>query len=177
MQALVIDLLIAGSMFALGQERAAQRVSFLDVPDLPARIDEPKLRAEDDRYLLGCAVANRSGEVVLGFELTLLVVEPSGKVRESIDWSEGFELPAYSIKSFSFHPPLKQEMRATDHLFLSIEEVTGRETIWRVIDAVKSLRAYSRGQHLIPTVRVMTNAVDVPPPPNRRIRIPLEKRR
>lgn len=178
MQALVIALLMVGSIFPFGQERASQRVAFFDVSDLPARIDEPKLRSEDDRYTLNCAVANRSGELLFGFQLTLLVVEHSGKIRERIEWSEGFELPAYSIKSFTFHPNLKQELRATDRVFLSIEEATGRETIWRVVDAVKSLRAYSRGQHdLIPTVRVMTNAVDVPPPRNRRILIPLEKRR
>ncbi|MGQ0760567.1 MAG: hypothetical protein ACT4OT_00915 [Acidobacteriota bacterium] len=178
MQALFIALLIVGSMVAFGQERAPQRVAFFDVPDLPARIDDPKLGTKNDHYTLNCTVVNRSSEVLRGFGLTLLVVEPTGKLRVRIEWSEGFELDAYSIKSFTFHPTLKYELHATDRLFLAIEEATGGETIWRLVDGVKSLRAYSRGQHdLIPTVRVMTNAVDGPPPRNRRIPFPWEKRR
>ena len=40
-------------------------VSFFDVLDLPARIDEPKLVKSKDKYLLNCALANRSGEPII----------------------------------------------------------------------------------------------------------------
>ncbi len=101
MQASVIALLIFGSMFWFGQEPAPQRVVSFDVPDLPSRIDEPKVGREDDRYTLNCRVVNRSSKALSGFQLMLLVVEPSGKERERTDWSEGFELDAYSIKGFT----------------------------------------------------------------------------
>src|SRR5438128_1209504 len=37
-------------------------IAYFDVPDLPARVDEPKLRQSDQGFVLDCAVANRSSE-------------------------------------------------------------------------------------------------------------------
>lgn len=137
------------------------RVAFFDVSDLPARIDEPKLRPYEGGFVLDCAVANRSSEQLLGLRLILLVVEPSGKLRNRIAWAESSVLGAYSIKIFAFHPVIKGELRDTDLIFLSIDEVIGRETIWRVDDAEKALRAYSRGRHdVMPTVRTVANKFD-----------------
>jgi hypothetical protein len=55
-------------------------------------------------------------------------------------------------------------LRDTDQLFLGIDEVIGRETIWRATGAEKALRAYSRGQHdVVPTVRTSVNSYDPRP--------------
>jgi hypothetical protein len=138
-------------------------VFFLDVSDLPARIDEPKLSRHDNEYVLDCALANRSGEQLLGIDLILLVIDPAGKLRSRVTWIERTEMPMYSIKAFAFHPDISGELRPTDRLFLGIEEVIGRETIWRATGAEKALRAYSRGQHdVVPTVRTFANKYDRP---------------
>jgi hypothetical protein len=137
------------------------KVGFFDVSDLPARIDEPRLRRDEGGFVLDCAVANRSSEQLLGLRLILMVVEPSGKLRNRIAWAESSELGGYSIKVFAFHPVIKGELRHTDQLFLSVDEVIGRETIWRVDEAEKALRAYSRGRHdVMPTVRTVANKFD-----------------
>ena len=137
------------------------KVFFSDVLDLPARIDEPKLEMNDGRLVLNCAVANRSGEQLLGLRLILLVVEPSGKLRNRITWNELSGLSGYSIKTFEFRPAIKGELDRTDRLFLAIDEVIGRDTIWRVVEAEKALRAYTRGlPGLNPVVRTLANKFD-----------------
>jgi hypothetical protein len=139
-------------------------VVFFDVSDLPARIDEPKLLKTDGKFVLKCAVANRSSEQLLGLRLILLVVEPSGKLQNRITWSERTELARYSIKTFALHPVITGELRSTNQLFLGIDEVIGHETIWRATDAEKALKAYSRGQHdVMPAVRTFANKYDPRP--------------
>lgn len=148
----------------LGQDQVderSQRVLFFDILDLPARIDEPKLRKVGDGYLLNCAIANRSNEQLLGVRLILMIVDRAGKLRSRVTWSEESALAASSIKTFEFRPPIKHKIQSTDRLFLSVEEATGRETIWHAVDADKALRAYSRGQHdLVPKVRIVANKYD-----------------
>lgn len=139
-------------------------IVFFDVLDLPARIDEPRLSKRDKDSVLDCAVANRSGEQLLGIRLVLLVIDPAGKLRSRMTWNERAELAMYSIKTFAFHPPITGEIRKSDQLFLGIDEVIGRETIWRAAGAEKALRAYSRGQHdVIPAVGTFANKYDPRP--------------
>ncbi|HMH41920.1 MAG TPA: hypothetical protein VK557_00430 [Pyrinomonadaceae bacterium] len=76
---------IAASMTAPAGARAqtppefSRPVLFFEVLDLPARIDEPKLEKKTNQYVLSCALANRSGEQLVGLRLTLLVVESNGR--------------------------------------------------------------------------------------------------
>lgn len=143
-------------------DRAAAAV-FFDVSELPARIDEPKLRKSDKGMVMDCAIANRSDEQLLGVRLILMVVDPAGKLRNRITWTERTELARYSIKTFELHPAIG-ELRRTDQLFLGIDEVIGSETIWRAAGAEKALRAYTRGQHdVVPTVRTFANKYDPRP--------------
>jgi len=139
-------------------------VVFFDVSELPARVDEPRLRSNDKGFVLECAVANRSGEQLLGIRLLLLVIDSSGKMRNRVTWTERADVAMYSIKTFSFQPEINGEVRSTDQIFLGIDEVIGRETIWRAAGAEKALRAYSRGQHdLVPAVRTFANKYDSSP--------------
>ena len=159
----VAALLASPRIVALQELPAAQstKILFSDVLDLPARIDEPKLERNDSRLVLNCAVANRSSEQLLGLRLILLVVESSGKVRSRITWNEVAGLPGYSIKSLEFHPVIKGELDSTDRLFMAIDEVIGRDTIWRVVEAEKALRAYARGLPGVnPVVRTVANKFD-----------------
>jgi hypothetical protein len=136
-------------------------VTFFDVADLPARIDTPKMSQRDKDFVLDCAVANRSNEELLGIRLILVIIDTSGKLRGRVTWTERTELAMYSIKTFAFHPEMTEDLRNADRIFLGIEEVFGRETIWHAAAAEKALRAYSRGQHdVLPTVRKFANKFD-----------------
>jgi len=136
-------------------------VTFFDVSDLPARIDTPKVSQSDKEFALDCAVANRSNEDLLGLRLILLIIDASGKLRGHVTWTERTELAMYSIKTSAFHPKITEVLRNTDQIFLGIEEVFGRETIWHAAAAEKALRAYSSGQHdVLPTVRKFSNKFD-----------------
>jgi hypothetical protein len=139
-------------------------VVFFDVSELPARIDEPRLRKGDKEFVLDCAVANRWGEQLLGIRLLLLVIDSAGKMRSRITWTERADLAMYSIKHFAFHPQITEDLRSTDQFFLGIDEVIGRETIWLAAGAEKALRAYSRGLHdVVPIVRSFANKYDPRP--------------
>ena len=145
-------------------EDAAIAVVYLDVSELPARIDDPKLSKSDKGMTMDCAIANRSDEQLLGMRLILMVVDPAGRLRNRITWTERTELARYSIKTFALHPAITGELRSADQLFLGIDEVIGHETIWRVAGAEKALRAYSRGQHdVVPVVRTFANKYDPRP--------------
>ncbi|HXI61726.1 MAG TPA: hypothetical protein VNF70_03415, partial [Pyrinomonadaceae bacterium] len=166
---MIFSFWIAASMTAPARARTqtppelSRPVLFFDVLDLPARIDEPRLKKNANQYVLSCALANRSGEQLVGLRLTLVVVESSGKLRTRISWNEAATVPAYSIKTFEFNPIIKGEISNSATLFLGIDEVIGRDTIWRTVDADKLLRAYARGQHdLIPKVQTLINKVDAP---------------
>ena len=165
----------SGAISANRQEQPqSAAVAFFDIPDLPARVDEPKLRKSDQGFVLDCAMANRSSEQLLGLRLIILVVDHSGKLRSRITWTEESDLPSYSIKAFAFHPIIKGELHSTDQLYLGIDEVIGHETIWRAVGAEKALRAYSRGQpDAMPEVRILANKFD--PRPNA-IVVPLIRR-
>ena len=150
------------------QEKPSQtrsvEVAYFDVPELPARVDEPKLRKSDQTLVLDCALANRSAERLLGIRLLLLIVDRSGKLRNRVSWSEMTEIPSYSIKPFTFHPIIKPELLKTDRLYLGIEEVTGRETIWYVAGAETPLRALALGLTVaMPEVRTTMNKFDRSP--------------
>jgi hypothetical protein len=165
MKSLVVALMILFTYpaFACQDEPkpTARPVKFYDVLDLPARLDEPKLIKMEGRHALTCALANRSGESLVGVRLTLMFVESANNGRITrVSWNEATTVPAYSIKNFEFIPPIKDENKDAD-LFLGIDEVIGRDTVWQTVDADKLLRAYARGQQSqIPKVLKLQNKYD-----------------
>jgi hypothetical protein len=164
MKTVIVALMIFIAYPALArqdQTPPARPVTFFDVLDLPARIDEPRLKKNEGEYALKCALANRSGETLVGVGLTLMLVDSSNNNRITrITWNEATTVPAYSIKTFEFHPPLKSEAKDAT-VFLGIDEVIGRDSVWRTVDADKLLRAFARGQGgLIPKVQKLQNKFD-----------------
>src|SRR3979411_1369547 len=109
---------VSFSSVAIAHNESPQDTSppiiFFDVSDLPARIDEPKFQKTAKGYVLKCAVAKRSGEQLLGLRLILLIVEPSGKLRSRVTWTQATDLPGYSINTFTLNPEITAEVRATD---------------------------------------------------------------
>lgn len=177
MKTLVVALMILAACptFARQDEAkpTARSVNFFDVLDLPARIDEPKLLKTEGDYVLKCALANRSGESLVGLRLTLMFIDSANNPRVTrVTWNEATAVPAYSIKNFEFHPTIKNEYKGAD-LFLGIDEVIGRESVWRTVDADALLRAYARGRHgQIPKVQKLQNKYDKDAPPMMRSRPP-----
>ena len=160
----VAALLVAPGARGQTPEEKPLPITYFEILELPARIDEPKLGKSGDRYSLNCAVANRSGEQFLGLRFDLLVVDRDSKLRTRVNWNEETQIAPYSIKVFVFQPPMKVRMQAADRLFLGVTEVIGRENIWHVVDGEKALRAYSRGQHdVLPKVQVVANKADPRP--------------
>lgn len=149
-------------------------IMYFDVLELPARIDSPKLVKRANGYSLKCGIANRSDEPLLGARLILLIVDRDGRLRTQVSWSEESQVAVSSINTFEFSVPIKEKIQSTDNLFLAIDEVIGRETIWRAVDAQKALRAYSRGQHdIVPKVKTVANKDDREKGP---LVIPLERK-
>jgi hypothetical protein len=143
------------------RELPAVEVQFFDVLEIPARIDSLRLETKgEDMHLTG-AFVNRSGEQLLGLRLMLLVFNSSGKLRSRTNWSERCPLAGYSIDKEGLQPAGLENLKSGDRLVLGIDEVIGRETIWRATGLEKALRAYARGQHdVLPVVRTMPNKFD-----------------
>jgi hypothetical protein len=136
-------------------------VHFLDVLEIPARIDGLRLEANGGDLRLSGAFVNRSGEQLLGLRLMLLVFDSSGKLRSRITWSERCTLAGYSIDREGLRPAGLENLKSGDRLVLGLDEVIGRETIWRAAGLEKALKAYARGQHdVIPVVRTIPNKFD-----------------
>ena len=164
MKSLVVALMILVTYPAFARQDelkpTPRSVNFFDVLDLPARVDEPRLVKTEGDYALRCALANRSGESLVGIRLTMLFVDAANGRVTRLTWNEATTVPAYSIKNFEFHPSVKTENSGAD-IFLGIDEVIGKETVWRTVDADKLLRAYARGQHgQIPRVQKLQNKYD-----------------
>ena len=146
------------------EERSTVDLDFFDVLEMPARIDGLRLEADGKEISLTCAVANRQGEELLGLRLILMAFDETGKYRGRISWTERDPLAGYSIMKATFHPPGLRIRRAGDRFVLGIDEVIGRETIWRASGIEKALRAYARGQHdVLPEIRTMPNKFDSRP--------------
>ena len=97
---------------------------------------------------------------MVGLRLTLMFVDSSNDRITRLTWNEATDLPAYSIKTFEFNPRIKDELKPAK-IFLGVEEVIGRETVWRTVDADKLLRAYARGQQgTVPKVQAVQNKFD-----------------
>jgi hypothetical protein len=150
---------------------SANSIVFFDVADLPVRVDEPSFSKRERGFVIDCAVANRSAEAILGIRMILLAVDPAGKLRSRTTWNERAEIPMYSIKTFAFRldftnglVDLTKDLRPTDRLFLAVEEVIGRETIWHAAEAEQALRAFAREDHeVVPAVRTFANKYDPRP--------------
>lgn len=139
-------------------------VDFFDVLEIPARIDGLRLEVKGQTVRLTGAVANKSGEELLGLRLILLVFNSSGKLRNRISWTERSLVPGYSIDKEVLQPRSEsglEHLNAGDCLVLGIDEVIGRETIWRAVEIEKALKAHARGQsEIMPVVRTLPNKFD-----------------
>ena len=158
------------------QDTPAADIEFFDVLEMPARIDSPAWKATADGINLICAIANRQSEELLGMRLVLMIFDESGRYRGRINWTERAPVAAYSIEKTTLHPPGLRLRRSRDRFVLGVDEVIGRETIWRASGIEKALRAFAHGQQdVMPEVRTISNKFDSRP--NQLPVIPLRRER
>jgi len=158
------------------QDTPAASIEFFDVLEMPARIDSPAWKATADGINLICAIANRQSEELLGMRLVLMIFDENGRYRGRINWTERAPVAAYSIEKTTLHPPGLRLRRSRDRFVLGVDEVIGRETIWRASGIEKALRAFARGQQdVMPEVRTISNKFDSRP--NQLPVIPLRRER
>lgn len=146
----------------LGQAKRQQIfIDFFDVAEVPLRIDDATFSKTESGHVLKCSAVNRSAEQVFGFGFVLLVVGSSGQPRATVGWIERAQLADYGSKDFSIELPLRLKIRADDRVVLIVEQVFGRETIWKVFKAEDALTAYAAGeQYVIPEVKSISNQFD-----------------
>ncbi|MEA2204682.1 MAG: hypothetical protein QOE77_1458 [Blastocatellia bacterium] len=168
---LVLMLLNGRSVQAQPQAAAARPipVEYLQVPDLPVSISLATLEKTEKGYVLKCAADNSSGDQILGITFLLLVVDYENKVRASVSWPAGMHLDSYSGKEFSLKVPTKLSIKSRDRVVLAPEQVFGRESIWRLMNAREFIEAFAfRDEYLTPKVRKVVNQFD---PPSAAVRV------
>ena len=78
---------------------------------------------------------------------------------------EGFNLPAYQMKTVTFKTPIKLKLKDDERLVLMIEQVISTDYVWNVLKARDSLNAYIAGDYSVtPRVVRVSNYVDAPIP-------------
>ncbi len=165
---LAILLVVAGPKVGAtsGKDTRAQKssVDFFDVADMPLSISEATLSRTADGHVLKYSATNRSDEKLTGFHLIFLIVNTSGKLTNRSGWMERAVLESYSSRELSFPLPVKLRVRRGDRIVLAVEEVVGRESIWKVLNAKEAFTAYATNeQYVIPRVQRVVNQVDTVP--------------
>jgi hypothetical protein len=164
--ALAISVFVAANTFiretAIASTDVSQKqkiaISLFEVSDLPLKINSEVLVRTRKGHILRCSIANRSDEEITGVGFLVLVFDSSHKLKDTARWSERVELPAYSIKEYSFKAPTERMLAAEDQIAVVVEQVIGRESIWQVLKAEDALKAYATGgQHSAPDVRRLSN--------------------
>jgi hypothetical protein len=169
---IVLMLLNDPNVQAQPAQAAASRsisVEYLQVPDLPVSISLATLEKTEKGYVLKCAADNSSSDQILGITFLLLVVDYESKVRASVSWPAGMHLDSYSGKEFSLRVPLRLSIKSRDRVVLAPEQVFGRESIWRIMNARELIEAFAfRDEYLTPKVRKVVNQFD---PPSAAVRV------
>lgn len=153
-------------LWASGSTTTSQHlpVDFYEVAEMPLTITSAELRRSGDADALTFSVTNRSSERLMGLRLILIVVDPTGKLRSRTGWMERIDLEINATDDYSSKLSAKMKIRPGDRVVLTMEQVIGRESIWKVINAKEAFTAYaSNTRHVMPDVRQVSNNVDVSP--------------
>jgi len=130
----------AAACFAASMDdsKAFQKpIHFFDVPEMPLIIKDTILISASGGYILKCSVSNLSDEHIMGFRLMLLVLDSTGRMRDTVSWVEGVELADYSLEQLSLKLPLKLKVRANDRLVMTVKMVFGEKSVWGAVKQKK----------------------------------------
>jgi hypothetical protein len=148
------------------QEAGAQQssVDFYDVQEIPLTVSDATMGYEEGGLVLKGSAANRSPERIMGARFIILVVARSGKLRSRAGWTERMALEGYSAKEFSLRLPVKLKAAPGDRTILAVEQVIGRESIWKVVNAKEAFASYATNSDFVaPDVRRVSNQGDFLP--------------
>jgi hypothetical protein len=140
-------------------------IEVFQVLELPLNINEASLlKSEKGYYLLKLSLANSSELKMIGLRYSLVRIDSKNQPQPLVNRTEGFSIPAYTTKSFTFKSPIKFKPKYDERLVLMLEQVISRESIWEVVKAKEALEAYASGDYsVMPVVLRVANQVDAPP--------------
>jgi len=162
-------LILFGGIVAQGWQKPAPAkprklsVEIFQVLGLPLNIHEATLIEKDTGFLLKCRVSSEASNAIVGVRYSLTIIDPENGAQLLTNRTEGFALPAYESKSFTFATPIRFKPKDGGRLVLMLEQVVSPEAIWEVIKAKDALDAYVKGDFSIqPNVMRVANQVDAP---------------
>lgn len=139
-------------------------IEVVQVLDLPLNVHEAALTKTEKGYFLKISLGNSSDLQMMGLRYSLALIDLRNQLRPVVNRSEGFAIPAYGTKTFTFKTPIKFKQKDGERLLLMLEQIISRESIWEVVKAKDALEAYARGDYsVVPTVLKVANQVDAPP--------------
>lgn len=145
------------------RQSSPRAVDFFDIIELPIKIEGASVRASGSGSVLEGSVVNRSTESIIGCHFILLVVDPTGKVRQRYGWSERMIVEGVTIQELGVPLPKKIRVGRGERIVLGIEQVVSKESIWRAMRVEEAMQAYGGGRVVeMPEVRRAENLVGVP---------------
>lgn len=141
-------------------------IEVFQVLELPLSLNEASLlRSEKGGYyFIKLSLANSSELKMIGLRYSLVRIDSKNQPQPLVNRTEGFSIPAYTTRSFTFKTPIKFKPKYEERLVLMLEQVISRESIWEVVKAKEALEAYASGDYsVMPVVLRVANQVDAPP--------------
>lgn len=167
---LAATILIGNLILVLSAQQTPEKTRSRDVAaevipvlELPLNVHEAALAKADKAYVLRCRLSSSTDVRIIGLRYSLTAIDPITGAHPITNRIEGFELPAYGMKTFKFATPISFKPKVGTRLVLMLEQVVSRESIWEVIKAKDVLEAYVKGDYSIqPHVMRVANQVDAP---------------
>ncbi len=139
-------------------------IEVFQVFDLPLSIHEASLTKTGRGQFLRLSLSNSSDLKIIGMRYSIVSIDDRNQAQPRVNRTEGFSVPAYSLKTLTFKTPIKLKPKDGERFVLMIEQVISRESIWEVVKAKDALEAYALGDFsVVPTVLRVPNQVDAPP--------------
>ena len=152
---------LAGTVAAQTQDRP---VEVFQVLELPLNVHQATLVKSEKGYFLRLSLANSTELKMIGLRYALALIDSANQPRPLVNRTEGFALPPYETKKFTFKTPIRLKPKDGERLVLMVEQVISRESIWEVVKAKEAFDAYARGDYsVMPAVLRVANQVDAPP--------------
>lgn len=139
-------------------------IEIFPVLDLPISVHEALLVEAEKGYVVKISLSNSTASKIMGVRYSLAVIDSSNTPLPVASRTEGFSLPPYVKKTFTFKTPIAFKPKGGDRLVLMLEQTISQESIWDVLKAKEALAAYAKGDYsVVPTVLRVANQVDAPP--------------
>lgn len=138
-------------------------VEVVQVMDMPVSVREAVLEKTPKGFVLKCLLSNNSADEILRLDYVLLT-NNLNNVQFLSDGTQGFKLKGYATKQLTSERHFRIEVSDGYRLFLILNRVFSRESVWEVLKAKKALEAHASGDYsVMPEVVRGPNLYDAPP--------------